>query len=104
MAHVMTCISSTTFCDVCICCAHARTSPTSPPQTGFLVLSAFVLVSIAVPVILPVFVPLAAAFVWLRARYLRASREVKRWEAVTRCVGCAGVCRGVHGIWDFQDF
>ncbi len=51
---------------------------------GFLVLSAVVLVSIAVPFILPVFVPLAVAFVWLRNRYLGASREIKRWEATSR--------------------
>lgn len=55
-------------------------------QCGFLVLSAFVLVSIAVPVILPVFVPLAIVFYWLRRRYINASREIKRWEAVTRWV------------------
>jgi hypothetical protein len=53
-------------------------------QVGFLVLSACVLVAIAVPIILPVFLPLAVAFVWLRKRYLSASREVKRWEATTR--------------------
>lgn len=53
-------------------------------QIGFMVLSALVLVAIAVPVILPVFVPLAVAFIWLRARYLCTSREVKRWEATTR--------------------
>lgn len=35
-------------------------------QCGGLVLGAFVLVSIAVPVILPVFVPLAAIFYWVR--------------------------------------
>lgn len=58
--------------------------PIHTTQVGFLVLSALVLVSIAVPIILPVFLPLAAAFYVLRARYLRASREVKRWEAVTR--------------------
>ncbi len=36
------------------------------------------------PVILPVFVPLALAFWWVRRRYITASREIKRWEAVAR--------------------
>lgn len=53
-------------------------------QCGGLVLGAFVLVSIAVPVILPVFVPLALIFYWVRARYIAASRDIKRFEAVTR--------------------
>lgn len=35
--------------------------------------------------ILPVFLPLVAAFYWLRIRYVKTSREIKRWEAVTRC-------------------
>ena len=54
-------------------------------QTGFQVLGAFVMVGVAVPVVLPVFVPLGVAFYLLRVRYVRTSREVKRWEAVTRC-------------------
>jgi hypothetical protein len=37
-----------------------------------------------VPVILPVFLPLAYLFILVRARYITASREVKRWEAITR--------------------
>ncbi|GIM00727.1 hypothetical protein Vretimale_5639, partial [Volvox reticuliferus] len=53
-------------------------------QSAFQVLGAFVLVAIAVPVILPVFLPLLAAFYWVRHRYIAASREMKRWEAVTR--------------------
>ena len=43
------------------------------------------MVGVAVPVVLPVFVPLGVAFYLLRVRYVRTSREVKRWEAVTRC-------------------
>jgi hypothetical protein len=38
----------------------------------------------AVPVILPVFVPLLVAFYWVRTRYVATSREVKRLEAITR--------------------
>ena len=43
------------------------------------------LVCIAVPVILPVFVPLGLAFVHIQRRYVATSREIKRLEAVTRC-------------------
>ena len=39
---------------------------------------------IAVPWILPVLVPLLLSFLWVRARYLATSREVKRFDAVTR--------------------
>lgn len=53
-------------------------------QTGFMCLGAFVLVAIAVPVVLPVFVPLLMGFYMVRARYVVTSREVKRLEAVTR--------------------
>ncbi len=42
------------------------------------------LISVAVPVILPLFVPLAGALYWVRARYMAASREVKRLESTTR--------------------
>jgi ABC-type multidrug transport system fused ATPase/permease subunit len=53
-------------------------------QLSLLVLGAFVLVTIALPVILPVFVPLLILFYYVRTRYIVASREVKRWEAVSR--------------------
>ena len=42
------------------------------------------MVSVAVPVVLPVFLPLGLMFYLLRVRYVRTSREVKRYEAVTR--------------------
>ena len=45
---------------------------------------AIALVCIAVPWILPVLVPLLLSFLWVRARYLATSREVKRFDAVTR--------------------
>ena len=45
---------------------------------------AIALVCIAVPWILPVLVPLLLSFLWVRARYLTTSREVKRFDAVTR--------------------
>eukprot|EP00798_Chlamydomonas_sp_ICE-L_P022324 gene22324-29400_t len=67
-------------------------------QTFFLVLSAFVLVSIAVPVILPVFIPLALFFYYLRQRYVTCSREVKRWEAVTRAPVFAFFSASLKGL------
>lgn len=39
---------------------------------------------VVVPFIIPVFVPLSLGFFWVRRRYLATSREVKRFEAVTR--------------------
>lgn len=45
-------------------------------QSGFQVLGAFVLVAVAVPAILPVFVPLAVLFVVLRKRYVTTARSV----------------------------
>lgn len=51
---------------------------------AFQLLGAFVLVSIAVPVVLPVFIPLALIYRHVQGRYVVASREIKRWEAITR--------------------
>lgn len=71
-------------------CYASITRPCDPKSTCALptaraqVFGAFVLVAIAVPVILPVFLPLLASFLWIRSRYIRASRDIKRWEAVTR--------------------
>lgn len=42
------------------------------------------MVAVAVPEILPIFIPVAVAFWYLRRRYMRTSREVKRFEATTR--------------------
>ena len=42
------------------------------------------MVAVAVPEILPLFIPAAVVFWWVRRRYLRTSREVKRFEATTR--------------------
>ncbi len=39
---------------------------------------------IVVPYIIPVFLPLGFGFFWVRRRYLATSREVKRFEAVSR--------------------
>ncbi|KAL6756466.1 P-loop containing nucleoside triphosphate hydrolase protein [Haematococcus lacustris] len=53
-------------------------------QCGLLVLGALILVAVAVPWVVPVFLPLALSFWFIRHRYIVASREIKRWEAVTR--------------------
>ena len=53
-------------------------------QALMMVVGSFLLLMIVVPFIIPVFIPLGAAFFWVRARYLKASREVKRFEATTR--------------------
>ena len=42
------------------------------------------MVAVAVPEVLPLFIPVAFVFWWARRRYLRTSREVKRYEATTR--------------------
>ena len=39
---------------------------------------------VVVPYIIPVFLPLAFGFFWVRRRYLATSRDVKRFEAVSR--------------------
>ena len=53
-------------------------------QTISVVLGAIVLIAIANPAIIPVFLPLAFVFLRVRAYYLCTSRETKRLEAVTR--------------------
>ncbi len=45
---------------------------------------AIVLVCIAVPWVLPTLVPLLIGFAYVRKRYITTSREVKRFDAVTR--------------------
>lgn len=42
------------------------------------------LVAIAVPFLIPCFVPILAVFWWVRRRYVTTSREVKRYEGTTR--------------------
>ncbi len=53
-------------------------------QAGMMVFGALVLLCVVVPVILPIFVPLIIIFILIQRRYLRTSRELKRFEAVTR--------------------
>ena len=61
------------------------------PKVAFDALQAFMMVSgalvlliVVIPYILPVFVPLIIMFLWINQRYLVTSRELKRFEAVTR--------------------
>ena len=56
-------------------------------QCALLCLGAFVLVSIAVPVIIPFFIPLIWIFYIVRQRYVVSSRNAKRFEATTRSLG-----------------
>jgi ABC-type multidrug transport system fused ATPase/permease subunit len=63
-----------------------------------------VLVAVAVPVVLPVFVPLAVAFYWLRHRYVTTSREVKRFEAVTRSPVFAAFSESIKGMPTIRAF
>lgn len=67
-------------------------------QLGFMVLGALVLVSIAVPVILPVFLPLVVIFYYIRRRYVITSREVKRLEAITRSPMYAAASATLKGL------
>ncbi|GBF93736.1 hypothetical protein Rsub_06068 [Raphidocelis subcapitata] len=67
-------------------------------QIGTMVVGALVLVSIAVPVVLPVFAPLLIAFILLRRRYIVTSREVKRMEAVTRSPVYAAFSATLKGL------
>lgn len=53
-------------------------------QALMMVVGAFTLLVIVVPFILPVFIPLGIAFFWVQRRYLKTSRELKRFEAITR--------------------
>lgn len=73
-------------------------------QTGFQVLQVFVMVAIAVPVILPIFLPLLVAFYYLRVRYVRTSREVKRWEAVSRSPVFAAFSASLKGLPTIRAF
>ncbi|KAG2430853.1 hypothetical protein HXX76_009827 [Chlamydomonas incerta] len=70
-------------------------------DSGMLVVGALVLVAVAVPLVLPLFIPLAVAFLFVRRRYITASREVRRWEAVTYSpiyTFVAATCKGLPTI------
>jgi ABC-type multidrug transport system fused ATPase/permease subunit len=67
-------------------------------QAGMSVLGALVLLAVVVPAILPVFIPLVVAFLWVQRRYLVASRECKRLEAVTRSPLYASFSEALRGL------
>ncbi|GAX75678.1 hypothetical protein CEUSTIGMA_g3121.t1 [Chlamydomonas eustigma] len=73
-------------------------------QCGFQVVGAFILVSVAVPVVLPLFLPLGVAFYLIRERYVRTSREVKRWDAVTRSPVFAAFSATLKGLPTIRAF
>eukprot|EP00889_Picochlorum_renovo_P005611 jgi/Picre1/32641/NNA_007987.t1 len=53
-------------------------------QAFMMVFGALILLCVVIPVILPIFVPLILIFMYVQRRYLLTSREVKRFEAVSR--------------------
>ncbi|CAK0732404.1 hypothetical protein CVIRNUC_000127 [Coccomyxa viridis] len=53
-------------------------------QSSFMVAGSLILVCLVVPWIIPAFVPFIILFFFIRRRYLRASREVKRSDATSR--------------------
>lgn len=73
-------------------------------QLGLNCAASFVLLAIALPYILPLFLPLALLFVWLRQTYLGASREVKRWEALTRSPVYASFTATLRGLATIRAF
>ena len=75
------------------------------PKVAFDALQAFMMVSgalvlliVVIPYILPVFVPLIIAFLWINQRYLVTSRELKRFEAVTRSPVYANFNAIINGL------
>lgn len=73
-------------------------------QTISAVLGAMILISIANPAVIPVFVPLAFVFWKVRAYYLASSREVKRWEAVSRSPVYAAFSATIKGLPTIRAF
>lgn len=73
-------------------------------QALMMVLGAFVLLIIVVPFILPLFVPLGFAFFWVQRRYLKTSRELKRFEAVTRSPLYAAFSAALKGLPTIRAF
>ena len=50
-----------------------------------------VFVSVIIPWTLLILIPLVMAYVYLRRRYLKSSREMKRLEAIGK-LSCSGTC------------
>ena len=73
-------------------------------QTISAVLGAMILIAIANPAVIPVFLPLAFVFVKVRAYYLASSREVKRWEAVSRSPVYAAFSATIKGLPTIRAF
>jgi len=67
-------------------------------QALMMVVGAIVLLIIVVPFILPVFIPLGIGFIWVQRRYLSTSRELKRFEAVTRSPVYAAFSAALKGL------
>ena len=73
-------------------------------QAMMAVIGALILLAVVVPYILPLFVPLGFAFVWIQRRYLKTSRELKRFEAVTRSPLYASLSEALRGLSTIRAF
>lgn len=60
-------------------CPHLPLFPPPNPQ----VVGSIVLVGVAVPIVLPLLLPLGAAFAWVRQGYQTGSRDMRRWARWT---------------------
>ena len=73
-------------------------------QAMMAVFGALVLLSIVIPYILILFIPLGAAFVWIQQRYLKTSRELKRFEAISRSPIYASFSETLRGLTTIRTF
>jgi ATP-binding cassette subfamily C (CFTR/MRP) protein 4 len=67
-------------------------------QSCALVVGSLTMMAVAVPAVLPVFLPLAAAFHYFRSRYLAATRAVKRFDGTTRSPVFAALGEAPRGL------
>lgn len=58
-------------------------------RTVLKLLGSLIIVAAAVPVVLPLLLPLAAAFLWVHSTYVTAARDMRRWVRLQ--------------LWDFHD-
>eukprot|EP00210_Caulerpa_lentillifera_P008106 g7740.t1 len=68
------------------------------------VIGTFVLVSIALPYVIPSFLVIAFLFAKIRRRYITTSREVKRFDAITRSPVYAMLSSNIKGLCTIRSF
>jgi ABC-type multidrug transport system fused ATPase/permease subunit len=73
-------------------------------QTISTTLGAMIVIAIANPTVIPIFLPLVAMFMYYRGYYLTSSREVKRFEAVTRSPVYAAFSATIKGLPTIRAF